>query len=109
MNNHSNVHIKTCYYEKSIADMPSTVFEGAIHIIGGMAMKKKFKLEDLDCANCAAKMEEAIKEIPGVVSASVNFLAQKLMIEAADEEFDDIVKKAAECISRVEPDCKIIL
>lgn len=72
-------------------------------------MKKKFKLEDLDCANCAAKMEAAIKEIPGVVNASVNFLAQKMMIEAPDEGFDDIVKKAVECIARVEPDCKVIL
>ena len=72
-------------------------------------MKKKFKLEDLDCANCAAKMEEAIKEIPGVTSASVNFLAQKLTLEAADDVFDEIVKKAADCISKVEPNCKIIL
>jgi copper chaperone CopZ len=72
-------------------------------------MKKKFNLEDLDCANCAAKMEAAIKEIPGVVNASVNFLAQKMTIEAPDEQFDDIVKKAVECIAKVEPDCKVIL
>lgn len=72
-------------------------------------MKKKFKLEDLDCANCAAKMEEAIKEIPGVINASVNFLAQKMMIEATDEEFDSIVEKAVACISKVEPDCRVIL
>ena len=72
-------------------------------------MKKKFKLEELDCANCAAKMEEAIRQIPGVTGASVNFLAQKLTLEAVDDEFDEIIKKAAECISRVEPDCKLIL
>ncbi len=72
-------------------------------------MKKKYKLEDLDCANCAAKMEEAIKGIPGVINASVNFLAQKMMIEAADEEFDSIVEKAVACISKVEPDCRVIL
>ena len=72
-------------------------------------MKKKFNLEDLDCANCAAKMEEAIKEIPGVINASVNFLAQKMMIEAPDDGFDDIVKKAVECVARVEPDCKVLL
>ncbi len=72
-------------------------------------MKKKFKLEDLDCANCAAKMEAAIKDIPGVISVSVNFLAQKMTLEAADEDFEGIVKKAAECISKVEPDCKLIL
>ena len=72
-------------------------------------MKKKFKLEDLDCANCAAKMEEAIKEIPGVINASVNFLAQKMMIEVDDDQFDAIVEKAVKCISNVEPDCKVIL
>ena len=72
-------------------------------------MKKKFKLEDLDCANCAAKMEAAIKEIPGVTGASVNFLAQKLTLEAEDDKFDEIVKKAAECIAKVEPECRIVM
>ena len=71
-------------------------------------MKKKFKLEDLDCANCAAKMEEAIKKIPGVTSASVNFLAQKMTIEAPDDQFDAIVDLACEAIAKVEPDCKVI-
>ena len=72
-------------------------------------MKKKFQLEDLDCAHCAAKMEEAIKELPGVISASVNFLAQKMTIEAEDDVFDETVKKAIECIKKVEPDCKVIV
>ena len=72
-------------------------------------MKKKFNLEDLDCANCAAKMEAAIKEIPGVTNASVNFLAQKMMIEAPDDQFDSIVEKAVACIAKVEPDCRVIL
>ena len=49
-------------------------------------MKKKFKLEDLDCANCAAKMEEAIKKIPGVNDANVSFMAQKMTIDAEDEK-----------------------
>lgn len=72
-------------------------------------MKKKYNLEDLDCANCAAKMEATIKEIPGVINASVNFLAQKMMIEAPDDEFDAILDKAVACIAKVEPDCKVIL
>ena len=72
-------------------------------------MKKKFNLEDLDCANCAAKMEEAIKEIPGVINASVNFLAQKMMIEAPDDQFDEVVDKAVACIAKVEPDCRVVL
>ena len=55
-------------------------------------MKKKFKLEDLDCANCAAKMEEAIKKIEGVNDASVSFMTQKMMVDAVDDKFDDIMK-----------------
>ncbi|MCR5421056.1 MAG: cation transporter [Lachnospiraceae bacterium] len=72
-------------------------------------MKKKFKMEDLECAHCAAKMEEAIKNIPGVMNASVNFLAQKMTIEAPDELFDDIVDKAVECVKKVEPDCRVLV
>lgn len=72
-------------------------------------MKKKFKLEDLDCANCAAKMEEAIKNIPDVIDASVNFMTQKMMIEAPDDKFDSIVDQAVACISKVEPDCRVLL
>ena len=53
-------------------------------------MKKKFKLEDLDCAHCAAKMEEAIKKIDGVNDAAVNFLAQKMTSDADDERSDAI-------------------
>lgn len=63
-------------------------------------------LEDLDCANCAAKMEEAVKKIDGVKFASVNFLAQKMTLEADDEAFDEILKKAIKTIKRVEPDCR---
>lgn len=72
-------------------------------------MKKKFKLEDLDCAHCAAKMEEAIKKIPGVSDASVNFLAQKMTIEAEDDRFDEIMKEVQAACAKVEPDCKILL
>ena len=55
-------------------------------------MKKKFKLEDLDCANCAAKMEDAIKKIPGVNDAVVSFMTQKMTIDAEDERFEEIMK-----------------
>ncbi|MDE7250945.1 MAG: cation transporter [Lachnospiraceae bacterium] len=72
-------------------------------------MKKKFKLEDLDCANCAAKMEAAIKKIEGVNDASVSFLAQKMTIDALDEKFDDIMKEVVTVCAKVEPDCKILL
>ena len=56
-------------------------------------MKKKFKLQDLDCANCAAKMEESIKKIPGVNDASVSFMTQKMSIDAEDDKFDEIMKE----------------
>ena len=69
-------------------------------------MKKKFKCE-VDCANCAAKMEEAVKKIPGVTDASVNFMTQKFMLEADDAQFDNIVKLAVEACKKVEPDCVI--
>ncbi len=72
-------------------------------------MKKKFKLEDLDCANCAAKMEAAIKELPDVKDASVSFIAQKLTIEADEEKMDAVIEAAKACIAKVEPDCKIIM
>ena len=72
-------------------------------------MKKKFKLEDLDCANCAAKMEEAIKKIDGVNDASVSFMMQKMTIDADDARFDEIVKEAVAICAKVEPDCKVIL
>lgn len=72
-------------------------------------MKKTFKLEDLDCANCAAKMEEAIKKIDGVNDASVSFMAQKLVIDADDEVFEKVIKECVKICRKVEPDCRIIL
>ena len=70
-------------------------------------MKKTFKLDELNCANCGAKMEDAIKKIEGVVSAKVNFMAQKLTIEASDERFNDIMDEAQRVCHKIEPDCDI--
>ncbi len=72
-------------------------------------MKKKFKMEDLDCANCAAKMEDAIKKIDGVTNASVSFMTQKMVIEADDARFDEIMKEVVSVCAKVEPDCKILM
>lgn len=72
-------------------------------------MKKKFKLQDLDCAHCAAKMEEAIKKIPGVNDASVSFMTQKMTISAEDEKFDEIMKEVVSTCAKVEPDCRILI
>ncbi len=71
-------------------------------------MKKKFKLQDLDCANCAAKMEDAIRKLDGVNDASVSFLTQKLTLDADDERFEEILDQAVKVCRRVEPDCKIL-
>lgn len=72
-------------------------------------MRKVFKLEDLDCANCAAKMERAIAKIDGVTSVTISFMAQKMTIEADDARFDDIMKEVVKTCKKVEPDCRIIL
>ena len=72
-------------------------------------MKKKFKLIDLDCANCAAKTEEGIKKIPGVTDASVSFMTQKMTVEADDDRFDEIMKEVVKVCAKVEPDCQIVL
>ena len=67
-------------------------------------MKKTFLLEGLDCANCAAKIERAVGTIEGVLQASVSFMTTKMVIEAADEEMANIVKKAKKVVRRQEPD-----
>ena len=70
-------------------------------------MKKRFNLTDLDCASCAAKMEQAIKKLPGVRDASVSFLTQKLTLDADDARFDAIVQEVVKVCKKVEPDCVI--
>ena len=72
-------------------------------------MKKKFNLEDLDCANCAAKMENAISKLDGVQKVTVNFLAQKLTLEADDARFDKIVKQAQACVRKVDSACELVV
>ncbi len=72
-------------------------------------MKKKFKVENLDCAHCAAKMEEAIKKIPGVEDAAMNFMMQKLTLEIADgADMNDILDKAQDAITKVSIVCEIV-
>lgn len=71
-------------------------------------MIKSFKLRDLDCANCAAKMENAINRIDGVNRATVSFMTQKLTLDADDERFDAILDEAAAACRKIEPDCEIV-
>ncbi len=70
-------------------------------------MKKIFVIEDLDCANCAQKMEDGIRRIEGVSACTVSFFTQKLTLEADDDRFDSIVKQVIKLLKRIEPDCRI--
>lgn len=73
-------------------------------------MKKKFKLTDLDCANCAAKMEEATKKVAGVKDATVAFMAQKMSVEFEDGVDEaKVMKDVLKACRKVEPDCEIYL
>lgn len=67
-------------------------------------MKKTFKVLNLDCANCANKFENAVKKIDGVISAQVNFLTEKLIIEADESSFDEIIAVAKKELKKVERD-----
>ncbi len=71
-------------------------------------MRKAFKLQDLDCANCAAKMENAIKNIEGVKSASISFMTQKLVLEADDDRFEAVLDEVQHACKKFEPDCVIL-
>ena len=72
-------------------------------------MTKTFKMVDLDCANCARKMEDAIRKLDGVTEVHVNFLTQKMILTAEDGRFEEIVKEVVRCVRRVDPDCQVVL
>lgn len=90
-------HMNNCSYVQKY------IFRRNIH------MKKKFKMVDLDCANCAAKMEAAIKKLDGVNDATVSFMMQKLTIDADDARFEEIMQEVVKVCKKVEPDCEILL
>lgn len=71
-------------------------------------MKKTFKVQDLDCANCAAKLERAINKLDGVEKATVSFMTQNLIIEAEESRFNDIMEQVVRICRKVEPDCRIL-
>ena len=70
-------------------------------------MKKKFKLNEIDCAHCALKLEESIKEISGVKDAKVNYMMQKLTVEADEADMDGVVEKVLAACRRLEPDMEV--
>lgn len=71
-------------------------------------MKKIYRMKDLDCANCAAKMERAIQKIDGVSFAEVSFMAQRLTMEVDEAKLPEILEQVKKCVSKVEPDCKVL-
>ena len=71
-------------------------------------MKKKFKCE-VDCANCAQKIQDAASGLDGVDEISVNFMTQKLTLSAADERFDEVLAAVVKKAKQVEPDFEIVL
>lgn len=71
-------------------------------------MKKIYKLEDLDCANCAAKMERAIAKLDGVDGVNISFMTQRLTIDADENRFEKIMDSVEKVCKKVEPDCRIV-
>jgi len=78
----------------------------AVYIIlrGYDFMKMIFKLNGLDCAGCAAKIEDKVGKLDGVTAATVNFITTKLIIEGKDEKMEAIIKSAKDIIKKLEPD-----
>ncbi len=71
-------------------------------------MRKTFKLDEIDCGNCAQKLQDAICKLDGVEKATVNFLTQKLTLTAADDRFDEVLDRVVELTADIEPDCEIL-
>ena len=72
-------------------------------------MKKAFKLDEIDCANCARELQKGLAKLEGVTSVSVNFMTQKLTLEAADAEFEDVLQRVIDYAEEAEPDCEILV
>lgn len=70
-------------------------------------MKKVIALQDLDCANCAAKMENGIKKLDGVNSVSISFMSQKMILDIDENNADKILQEIKSVCKRIEPDCKL--
>ncbi|SEW34351.1 cation transporter [[Clostridium] fimetarium] len=71
-------------------------------------MKKNYKLEDLDCPNCTAKIENDVVKIAGVESAAVNLLSQKMVIECDESKVAEITKAIKKIVKKYEPDVEVL-
>lgn len=72
-------------------------------------MKKVYKLDEIDCANCARELQDELAKLDGVQSVSVNFMTQKLTLEAADDQFDEVLQRVVDFTAEAEPDCEILV
>ncbi len=72
-------------------------------------MKKSYKLDEIDCANCARELQDELAKLDGVTSVSVNFMTQKLTLEADDDRFDEVLQRVVDYTADAEPDCEILL
>ncbi|MBQ2273551.1 MAG: cation transporter [Clostridia bacterium] len=73
-------------------------------------MKKIYRMKNLDCAHCAAKMETAIRRLDGVNDAAINFMAMKLTVDFAEgSDLSTVMSEAVKVCKKVEPDCEILL
>ena len=72
-------------------------------------MRKVFKLDEIDCAVCAGKLEDAIKKLDGVEDAKINFLTQKLTLVADDADFGTVLDAVVKLTASIEPDCEILV
>ena len=71
-------------------------------------MKKIYRMKELDCANCAAKMERAIRKIKGVEDASISFMTQRLTLECEEAMLPQILEQARLAVAKVDPHCQIL-
>jgi len=71
-------------------------------------MKKVFRLEGLDCAHCAAKIEERVSKLEGVKSVVINFMTTKMTLESIDENIGEVVEKVKKLINEIEPDVNMV-
>ena len=71
-------------------------------------MIKHYKLDEIDCANCARELQDALAKLPGVKSVSVNFMTQKLTLEADDADYDEVFERVLKTVADREPDCEVV-
>lgn len=71
-------------------------------------MKKVIRVENLDCANCAAKLERALQQMAGIEEATVSFMTQKIVVKGADDGFEQLLDQVKATIKKIEPDVNIL-